>query len=100
MRDQILNNTSTFKTCFIGNWPSYAAMHGERAVARAKRLIIGLNKFALVARGANTQLDPSCVSAPLTTNVDLFACFAERLLKSSFLYMKGKLLTVQARSQW
>ena len=25
------------------------------------------------------QLDPSCVSAPLATNVDLFACFAERL---------------------
>ena len=32
---------------------------------------------------ANTQLDPSCVSAPPATNVDLFACFAERLFKSS-----------------
>ena len=31
----------------------------------------------------NTQLDPSCVSAPLATNVDLFVCFAERLFKSS-----------------
>ena len=29
------------------------------------------------------QLDPSCVSAPPATDVDLFACFAERLFKSS-----------------
>ena len=29
------------------------------------------------------QLDPSCVSVPPATNVDLFACFAERLFKSS-----------------
>ena len=43
----------------------------------------GFPKSTLVARGANTQLDPSCVSAPLVTNVDLFACFAERLFKSS-----------------
>ena len=41
---------------------------------------MGFHKSTLVARGANTQLDPSCVSA---TNVDLFACFAERLFKSS-----------------
>ena len=41
------------------------------------------NKSTLVARGANTQLDPSCVSAPPATNVDLFACFAEHLFKSS-----------------
>ena len=40
-------------------------------------------KSMLVARGANTQLDPSCVLAPLTTNVDLFVCFAELLFKSS-----------------
>ena len=26
------------------------------------------------------QLDHSCVSAPPATNVDLFACFAERCL--------------------
>ena len=32
---------------------------------------------------ADTQLDPSCVSALLATNVDLFACFAECLFKSS-----------------
>ena len=31
----------------------------------------------------NTKLDPSCVSASLATNVDLFVCFAERLIKSS-----------------
>ena len=43
---------------------------------------MGFQKSTLVARGANTQLDPSCVSAPTATNVDLFACFAERLLKS------------------
>ena len=30
--------------------------------------------------GANMQLYLSCVSAPPATNVDLFACFAERLL--------------------
>ena len=28
------------------------------------------------------QLDPSCVSAPLATNMDLFAFFAERLFKN------------------
>ena len=43
----------------------------------------GFHISTLVARGADTQLDPSCVSAPLATNVDLFACFVERLLKSS-----------------
>ena len=62
-------------------------------------LSMGFDKSTLVARGADTQLDPSCVLAPPATNVDLFACFAERLFKSSFLYMKGKLLTVQAHSQ-
>ena len=41
------------------------------------------HKSTLVARGANTQLDPSCVSAPPATNVGLFACFAERLLKKN-----------------
>ena len=61
---------------------------------------MGFHKSTLLARGADTQLDPSCVSVRLATNVDLFACFAERLFKSSFsYYMKGKLLTVQARSQ-
>ena len=44
---------------------------------------MGFHKSTLVARGANTQLDSSCLSAPLTTNVDLLACFAERLFKSS-----------------
>ena len=43
---------------------------------------MGFDKSTLVARGANTQLGPSCVSAPPATNVDLFACFAERLFKS------------------
>ena len=42
---------------------------------------MGFHKSTLVARGANTQLDPSSVSAPPATNVDLFACFAERLFK-------------------
>ena len=36
---------------------------------------IWFHKSTLVARGADTQLDPSCVSAPPATNVDLFACF-------------------------
>ena len=45
--------------------------------------VIGFHKSTLVARGANTQLDPSCVSALLATKVDLFVCFAERLFKSS-----------------
>ena len=45
--------------------------------------VMGLHRSTLVARGANTQLDPCCVSAPPATNVDLFACFAERLCKSS-----------------
>ena len=44
---------------------------------------MGFHKSTLVARGADTQLDPSCVSTPLATNVDLFVCFAERLFKSS-----------------
>ena len=48
---------------------------------------MGFHKSTLVARGADTQLDPSCVSAPLATNVDLFACFPERLFKSSFSYI-------------
>ena len=30
------------------------------------------NKSTLVARGADTQLGPNCVSAPLATNVDLW----------------------------
>ena len=34
---------------------------------------MGFHKSTLVARGANTQLDPSCVSAPPASNVDLFA---------------------------
>ena len=42
---------------------------------------MGFHKSTLVARGANTQLKPNCVSAPLATDVDLFACFAERLFK-------------------
>ena len=37
---------------------------------------MGFHKSTLVRRGANTQLDPSCVSVPPATNVDLFACFA------------------------
>ena len=32
---------------------------------------MGLHKSTLVARGADTQLDSSCVSAPLAINVDL-----------------------------
>ena len=36
-----------------------------------------------VSTGGHTQLASSCVSAYLATNVDLFACFAERLFKSS-----------------
>ena len=47
----------------------------------------GVHKSTLVARGADMQLDPICVSAPLATNVDLFAGFAERLFKSSFSYI-------------
>ena len=31
-----------------------------------------IHKSTLVARGADMQLDPSCVSAPLATNVDLW----------------------------
>ena len=47
--------------------------------------VVGFHKSTLVARVANTLLDPSCVcvSAPLATNVDLFVCFAERLFKLS-----------------
>ena len=43
---------------------------------------MGFHKSTLVTRGANTQLDPNCVSASLTSNVD-FLCFAECLFKSS-----------------
>ena len=41
---------------------------------------MGFHRSMLVANGTDAQLDPSYVSA---TNVDLFACFAERLFKSS-----------------
>ena len=44
---------------------------------------MGFHKSTLVASGANMQLYPSCISAPLATNVDLFACYAGRLFKSS-----------------
>ena len=44
---------------------------------------IGFHKSMLVARGAITQLDPSCLSVPLATNMNLFVCFAECLFKSS-----------------
>ena len=37
-----------------------------------KRSAKHANKSTLVARGADTQLEPSCVSAPLATNVDLW----------------------------
>ena len=47
------------------------------------QVIMGFHKSTLVARGANTQLDPNCASAPPATNVDLFAYFAKRLSKSS-----------------
>ena len=36
-----------------------------------KRSAKHANKSTLVARGADTQLGSSCVSAPLATNVDL-----------------------------
>ena len=42
----------------------------------------GFHKSTLVARDANAQLDPSFVSVPPATNVDLFACFAERLFNN------------------
>ena len=44
---------------------------------------MGFHEYTVVARGANTQLDPGFVSAPPATNVYLLACFAERLFKSS-----------------
>ena len=37
-----------------------------------KRSVKHANKFTLVARGADTQLGSSCVSAPLATDVDLW----------------------------
>ena len=48
-----------------------------------KRSTKQANKFTLVARGADTQLASSCVSAPMAINVDLFLCLAERLFKSN-----------------
>ena len=56
---------------------------------------MGFPKSTLVARGANTQLDLSCVSAPPATNVDFCACFAKRLFKSSSI----SFFFVQARSE-
>ena len=50
-------------------------------------LAMGFHKFTFVARGTDTQLGLSCVAAPLATNVNLFACFAECLFKSSFSYV-------------
>ena len=40
---------------------------------RGRCELMGFHKSTLVARGANTQLNPSCISAPPATNVDLFA---------------------------
>ena len=37
-----------------------------------KRSAKHTNKSTLVARGADTQLGSSCISAPLATNVDLW----------------------------
>ena len=59
-----------------------------------KRCLMGFHRYTLVARGADTQLDPSCVSAPPATNVELFACFADACLNRPQLEF-----TVQTRSQ-
>ena len=70
VRDEMINH-------WLGNFGSrlrliagsiHYLMHVKRRM--------GFHKSTLVARGADTQLDSSCVSAPLATNVDLFACFA------------------------
>ena len=51
---------------------------------------LGFRKSTLVARGVNTQLDLSCVSAPPATNVDLFACFAERFAQLAIYHAVAK----------
>ena len=56
-------------------------LHPPAHAGRRSDGAMGFHKSTIVARGANTQLDPSFVAAPLRTNVDLFACFAERLFK-------------------
>ena len=62
----------------------YLAIDSGRYLStNSRRGLMGFHKSTLVAIGANRQLDPSCVSAPLATNVDLFVCVPERLFKSS-----------------
>ena len=48
--------------------------------------INGLPQIHVSRQRRNMQLDPSCVSAPPATSVDLLACFAER----SFKLFKGQ----------
>ena len=52
-------------------------MHDKQSTNYFKIKLMVFHQSTLVARGANTQLDPGCVSAPLATSVDLFACFAK-----------------------
>ena len=46
-----------------------------------KRSAKQANKSTLVARGADTQLGSSCVSAPLATNVNLWNLIKSRSLE-------------------
>ena len=45
-------------------------MRVQQLIDLNKRSAKHINKVTLVARGADTQLNPSCESAPLAANVD------------------------------
>ena len=62
--------------------PFYDYVYFMCSLCGLRSLPMGFHKSMLVTRDANSQLDPSCVSAPPATNVDLFERFAERLFKS------------------
>ena len=57
--NEVSRGVITFK-CFRHN-----CRFGYRTMGFHKSTLVTIN------RGADTQLDPSCVSAPLATNVDL-----------------------------
>ena len=84
MKTKITNNSKlTVEVPDLGHPCLERASCSGRHSSVRQFIAMGFHKSTLLARGANTQLDPSCVTAPLATNVDLFACFAERLFKSS-----------------
>ena len=73
-------NRSRLRHTVLNSLSPFISEHGE--IVQHLPMAMGFHKSTLVARGANTQLCHSCVSAPPATDVHLFACFVERLFKN------------------